>query len=89
MAQTDPVYITFEFRGDIDKEVNKVTLGIKGLRDEAATTYNKLIADSSAAYNAMSAESRKLATTMQENISVCVRFPRGRNSWTGSLRPGP
>ena len=65
MAQTDPVYITFEFRGDIDKEVNKVTLGIKGLRDEAATTYNKLIADSSAAYNAMSAESRKLATTMQ------------------------
>ena len=41
MAQTDPVYITFEFRGDIDKEVNKVTLGIKGLRDEAATTYNK------------------------------------------------
>lgn len=69
MAQTDPVYITFEFRGDIDKEVNKVTLGIKGLRDEAATTYKKLIVDSSAAYNAMSAESRKLATTMQENIS--------------------
>lgn len=69
MAQTDPVYITFEFRGDLDKEVNKVTLGIKGLRDEAATTYKKLIADSSAAYNAMSAESRKLATTMQENIS--------------------
>lgn len=69
MAQTDPVYITFEFRGDIDKEVNKVTLGIKGLRDEAATTYKKLIADSSAAYNAMSAESCKLATTMQENIS--------------------
>ena len=69
MTQTDPVYITFEFRGDIDKEVNKVTLGIKGLRDEAATTYKKLIADSSAAYNAMSAESRKLATTMQENIS--------------------
>lgn len=28
-----------------------------------------MIADSSAAYNAMSAESRKLATTMQENIS--------------------
>lgn len=64
----DPVYITFEFRGDLDKEVEKVTLGIKGLRDEAAKTYQRLIADSSAAYNAMSAESRKLATTMQENI---------------------
>ena len=87
MAQTDPVYITFEFRGDIDKEVNKVTLGIKGLRDEAATTYNKLIADSSAAYNAMSAESPP--RRCRRISAVCVRFPRCRNSWTGSLRPGP
>lgn len=90
MAQTDPVYITFEFRGDIDKEVNKVTLGIKGLRDEAATTYKKLIADSSAAYNAMSAESRKLATTMQENISslrslATMQDQLGRELETGTI----
>lgn len=27
----DPVYITFEFRGNLEDEVEKVTLGIKGL----------------------------------------------------------
>ena len=46
----DPVYITFEFRGNLEDEVEKVTLGIKGLRDESAKTYQRLIADSGAAY---------------------------------------
>lgn len=66
----EPVYVTFEFRGDLDKEVEKVTLGIKGLRDESAKTYQRLIADSGAAYNSMSAESRKMAVSIQENINA-------------------
>lgn len=66
----DPVYITFEFRGNLEDEVEKMTLGIKGLRDESAKTYQRLIADSGAAYGAMSAENRKLAVTVQENINA-------------------
>lgn len=66
----DPVYITFEFRGNLEDEVEKVTLGIKGLRDESAKTYQRLIADSGAAYGAMSAENRKLAVTVQESINA-------------------
>ena len=66
----DPVYITFEFRGNLEDEVEKVTLGIKGLRDESAKTYQRLIADSGAAYGSMSAENRKLAVTVQENINA-------------------
>lgn len=66
----DPVYVTFEFRGDLDKEVEKVTLGIKGLRDEASKTYQRLVADSGAAYEAMSVESRKMAIGVQENINA-------------------
>lgn len=66
----DPVYITFEFRGDLDKEVEKVTLGIKGLRDESAKTYQRLIADSSTAYNALSADNRRMALSVQENINA-------------------
>ncbi len=66
----EPVYVTFEFRGDIDKEVERITLGIKGLRDESARTYQRLVADSSAAYDSMSAESRKLAISVQENINA-------------------
>ncbi|RKU60978.1 hypothetical protein [Parabacteroides sp. AF19-14] len=66
----DPVYITFEFRGNLEDEVEKVTLGIKGLRDESAKTYQRLIADSGEAYGAMSAENRKLAVSIQENINA-------------------
>jgi len=66
----DPVYITFEGRGNLEDEVEKMTLGIKGLRDESAKTYQRLIADSGAAYGAMSAENRKLAVTVQENINA-------------------
>ena len=66
----DPVYITFEFRGNLEDEVEKMTLGIKGLRDESAKTYQRLIADSGAAYGTMSAENRKLAVAVQENINA-------------------
>ena len=66
----DPVYITFEFRGNLEDEVEKVTLGIKGLRDESTKTYQRLIADSGEAYGAMSAENRKLAVSIQENINA-------------------
>lgn len=66
----EPVYVTFEFRGDLQAEVEKVTLGIKGLRDESAKTFQRLVADSGAAYNAMSTESRKMAVSIQENINI-------------------
>ena len=66
----DPVQVTFEFRGNLSEEMEKVTLTVKGLRDESAKTYQRLIADSSAAYNAMSDESRRLAVSVQENINA-------------------
>ena len=66
----DRVQVTFEFKGDLAQEVERVTLGIKGLRDESAKTYQRLVADSSAAYNSLSAESRKLAVSVQENINA-------------------
>lgn len=65
----EPVYVTFEFRGNLEEEVNKVTLGIQGLRDESAKTYQRLIADSSTAFNSMSEGNRKLAVSVQENIN--------------------
>ena len=85
---TDPVYITFEFRGDLDKEVEKVTLGIKGLRDEAAKTYQRLVADSSAAYNSMSAESRRLAVAVQEHINALRDCSTAQKALDDALEAG-
>ena len=88
MATTDPVYITFEFRGDLDKEVERVTLGIKGLRDEAAKTYQRLVADSSAAYNSMSAESRRLAVAVQEHINALRDCSTAQKALDDALEAG-
>ena len=85
---TDPVYITFEFRGDLDKEVEKVTLGIKGLRDEAAKTFQRLVADSSAAYNSMSAESRRLAVAVQEHINALRDCSSAQKALDDALEAG-
>ena len=71
---SDPVYITFEFRGDLDKEVEKVSLGIKGLREESAKTYQRLIADSSTAYNALSADNRRDVEDINERYLNGLSF---------------
>lgn len=84
----EPVYVTFEFRGDLDKEVEKVTLGIKGLREESSKTFQRLAADSGAAYNAMNAESRKMAVTIQENIQSIRELDTVQKSLDAELENG-
>lgn len=66
---TEPIYVTFEFNGNLADEVSRVKLGIQGLRDESAGTYKRLLADSNEAFNAMSANNRKLAVSIQEDIN--------------------
>lgn len=67
--ENQPVYVTFEFRGNLDTEVKKMTLGIQGLRDESAKTYQRLLSDSNAAYQGLSENNRKLAVSIQEDIN--------------------
>lgn len=66
---TEPIYVTFEFNGNLGEEVSRVKLGIQGLRDESANTYKRLLADSNEAFNTMSANNRKLAVSIQEDIN--------------------
>lgn len=66
--KTDPIYVTFEFNGNLGDEVNRVKLGIKGLGDESAGTYKRLLADSNEAFLSMSENNRKLAVSIQEDI---------------------
>lgn len=65
----EPIYVTFEFNGNLADEVSRVKLSIQGLRDESAGTYKRLLADSNEAFNAMSANNRKLAVSIQEDIN--------------------
>ena len=65
---TDPIYVTFEFDGNLGEEVNRVKLGIKGLGDESAKTYMTLIESSDKAFHVMSENNRELAVSIQSDI---------------------
>ncbi|WP_455643921.1 hypothetical protein [Parabacteroides sp.] len=65
----EPLYVTFEFRGNLAEEVERVKLGIAGLRNESAQTYQRLIADSNEAFAAMSRGNQQLAVSIQEDIN--------------------
>lgn len=64
----EPIYVTFEFKGNLSEEVEKVKLGIAGLRNESAQTYQRLIADSNEAFASMSKGNQQLAVSIQEDI---------------------
>lgn len=84
----EPIYVTFEFRGNLEDEVEKVTLGIRGMRNESEKTYQRLIADSGAAFNAMSTDNRKLAVSIQENINALRDLAVVQKTLDGELEAG-
>lgn len=88
MATSDPVYVTFEFRGNLEDEVEKVTLGVKGLRDESAKTFQRLITDSNTAFNSMSADNRKMAMAIQGNINALRDLSVVQKALDGDLEAG-
>ncbi|MDL2309849.1 hypothetical protein LJC39_01860 [Parabacteroides sp. OttesenSCG-928-B22] len=63
-----PVYVTFEFNGNLGEEVEKVTLSIKGMRDESANTFKNILQSSNEAFTAMSNGNQALAKSIQEDI---------------------
>jgi uncharacterized phage infection (PIP) family protein YhgE len=64
----DPVYVTFEFNGNLGEEVNRVTLGIRDLSDESAEMFKKLLQGSNETFGAMSRESQSLVAGIEKQI---------------------
>lgn len=85
---TEPIYVTFEFNGNLGEEVSRVKLGIQGLRDESANTYKRLLADSNEAFNAMSANNRKLAVSIQEDINSLRQLAAAQKATDDAFKKG-
>ena len=85
---TEPIYVTFEFNGNLGDEVARVKLGIQGLRDESANTYKRLLSDSNEAFNAMSANNRKLAISIQEDINSLRQLNATQKALDDGLEKG-
>lgn len=84
----EPIYVTFEFRGNLAEEVDKVKLGIQGLRNESAGTYQRLIADSNEAFAAMSKGNQQLAISIQEDINSLRQLGSAQKALDESLEKG-
>lgn len=83
-----PIYVTFEFKGNLEEEVTKMTLGIKGLSDESAKTYKRLLSDSNEAFNSLSANNKKLAVSIQEDINTLRQLGEIENEVNAAFEKG-
>lgn len=64
----EPVQLDFIVKGDIENELAKVRLAIKGVGDESYSSYTRLFESSNKAYNSLSKQNQAIAISLQENI---------------------
>ena len=84
----ETVQVTYKFGGDLDKKVEEVTLGIKGLRDESESTFRRLLESSDNTFNSMSENNRRLAVCIQENINTLRQLSATEESLDNSRAQG-
>lgn len=68
----EPIKLEFILKGDIDKELSRINLAIKGVGDQSYASFSRLLRDSDKSFTGLSAGTRSLATTLQDVIG-CLR----------------
>lgn len=64
----EPIKLEFIVKGDIEKELAKVKLAIKGVGDESYTSFSRLLSSSNDAFNSMSKAAQRHALNLQRYI---------------------
>lgn len=64
----EPIKLEFIVKGDIEKELAKVKLAIKGVGDESYTSFSRLLSSSNDAFNSMSKDAQRHALILQRYI---------------------
>ena len=83
-----PVKLEFILKGDIEKELKKVQLAMKGVGDESYTSFSRLLSQSDKAFNAMSTANQKVAISVQENINALRSLEADQKRLDGALQEG-
>lgn len=65
----EPIKLEFIVKGDIDKELSRIQLAVKGVGDQSYTSFKRLAADSNEAFIAMNKQNQQLAISIQEDIN--------------------
>lgn len=85
---TSPIYVTFEFAGNLGEEVEKVKLSIKGMRDETSSTFKSLLKSSNEAFAALSEDNQKLAVAIQKDIDALRQLDALQKAMNESFEKG-
>lgn len=64
----EPIKLEFIVKGDIENDLAKVKLAIKGIGDESYTTFKRLLGDSSEAFGGLSRDAQRQAVALQQVI---------------------
>lgn len=64
----EPIKLEFIVKGDIEKELAKVKLAIKGVGDESYTSFSRLLSSSNDTFNSMSKNAQRHALNLQRYI---------------------
>lgn len=64
----EPIKLEFIVKGDIDKELAKVQLAIKGVGDESYTSFKRLLGSSNEAFNGLNRVAQIQAVSLQQVI---------------------
>lgn len=83
-----PVKLEFILKGDIEKELKKVQLAMKGVGDESYTSFSGLLSQSDKAFSALSAANQKVAISVQENINALRSLEADQKMLDRALKAG-
>lgn len=84
----EPIKLEFIVKGDIEKELAKVKLAIKGVGDESYTSFSRLLSSSNDAFNSMSKDAQRHALILQRYIQKLRQNETAQEALYDKLKKG-
>lgn len=84
----EPIKLEFIVKGDIEKELAKVKLAIKGVGDESYTSFSRLLSSSNDAFNGMSKDAQRHVLILQRYIQKLRQNEAAQEALYEKLKKG-
>ena len=82
----EPIKLEFIVKGDIEKELAKVKLAIKGVGDESYTSFTRLLSSSNDTFNGLNRNAQRQVIILQRYIQKYDKTKRLRKLFMKNSR---